>query len=578
MTGGRDRLPSTSSLGSPVEDYDVLIIGTGMGGATLGYALARAGKKVLFCERGRTSWNSEALRGSFAEACVAASEDSHIHEKEILARAGRWSDEIEESSSGKPRRFIPFLGSGTGGSSALYGMVLERFFPEDFTPRQNYPQSGESSLPDSWPISYEDLVPYYEAAEKLYRVRGGTDPCRSEERETALLPPPPLSETSREFFDFFTSRGLHPYQLPSACEDVPDCRGCQGFLCEKSCKNDSVRICLEPALAQYGARLLEECEVLRLEADRDRVTGVLCRWRGHELTLRADTIVLAAGALESPRLLLDSVSPDWPAGLANDSGLVGRNLMRHYTDLYAVFPKRQRRPDSSRKQVAWNDHYFTGKEKLGTFQSFGALPPVVSLISDIEKDLQDAGARLRLALFRLARPIVRGFLEWLSIRCVILASLMEDLPYPDNRVAQPEPSSPGGPRLSIEYRISEHDRRRIRIFRSRIREILKPYRFFRFPQAENNKRLAHVCGTCRFGTDPRSSVLAPDNRAHGINNLYIVDSSFFPSSGGTNPALTIAANALRVADRLLEEAPAGAQLEKGIANLTPPANRHPGVG
>ncbi|HYR45677.1 MAG TPA: FAD-binding protein, partial [Thermoanaerobaculia bacterium] len=124
---------STSYLGSPVEDYDVLIIGTGMGGATLGYALARAGKKVLFCERGRTSWSSEALRGFFAEACVAASEDSHVHEKEILARAGRWSDEIEERSSGKPRRFIPFLGSGTGGSSALYGMVLERFFPQDFT-------------------------------------------------------------------------------------------------------------------------------------------------------------------------------------------------------------------------------------------------------------------------------------------------------------------------------------------------------------------------------------------------------------------------------------------------------------
>jgi choline dehydrogenase-like flavoprotein len=570
---------SASFLGSPVEDYDVLIIGTGMGGATLGYALARGGKKVLFCERGRTSWNSEALRGSFAEACVAASEDSHLHEKEVLARAGRWPDKVEESSSGKPRRFIPFLGSGTGGSSALYGMVLERFFPQDFTPRQNFSQSAESSLPDSWPIGYEDLAPYYEAAEKLYRVRGGADPCRSKEKGTALLPPPPLTETSCELFDFFAARGLHPYQLPSACEDVPGCRGCQGFLCEKSCKNDSVRICLEPALAKYGARLLEECEVLRLEADRDRVTGVLCRWRGHELTLRAETIVLAAGALESPRLLLDSVSPAWPAGLANDSGLVGRNLMRHYTDLYAVFPKRQRRPDSGRKQVAWNDLYLTGTEKLGTFQSFGALPPAASLIADLEKDLQDAGARLRLALFRLARPLVRVFLAWLSVRCVILASLMEDLPYLGNRVAQPEPGGPDGPRVRIEYRISDHDRRRIRIFRSRIREILKPYRFFRFPQAENNKRLAHVCGTCRFGKDPRSSVLAPDNRAHGVNNLYIVDSSFFPSSGGTNPALTIAANALRVADRLLEEAPAGAQVERGVTDSSRPSDPpgHPGA-
>jgi len=335
-------------------------------------------------------------------------------------------------------------------------------------------------------------------------------------------------------------------------------------------------MCLEPALVRYGARLLDQCEVLRLEADRDRVTGVLCRWHGRELTLRAETIVLAAGALESPRILLESVSPAWPAGLANDSGLVGRNLMRHYTDLYAVFPKRQRRPDSSRKQIAWNDLYLTGKEKLGTFQSFGALPPTASLIADIEKDLQDAGARVRLALFRLARPFVRGFLRWLSVRCVILASLMEDLPYPDNRVAQPETRTPEGPRLSIEYRISDHDRRRIRIFRSRVREILKPYRFFRFPQAENNKRLAHVCGTCRFGEDPRSSVLTPDNRAHGVNNLYIVDSSFFPSSGGTNPALTIAANALRLADRLLEETPGGADVERRVtASSRPCDSSHP---
>ncbi len=563
---------STSSLGSPVEDYDVLVIGTGMGGATLGYALARAGKKVLFCERGRTSWSSEALRGSFAEACVSASEDSHVHEKEILARAGRWSDEIEESSSGKRRRFIPFLGSGTGGSSALYGMVLERFFPQDFTPGRNFPESGDSSLPESWPIRYEDLAPYYEAAERLYRVRGGGDPCRSIESGTALLPPQPLNETSRELFDFFAAKGLHPYQPPSACEDVPDCRGCQGFLCEKSCKNDSVRMCLEPALDKYGARLLEQCEVLRLEADGDRVTGVVCRWRGQEVTLRADIVVLAAGALESPRILLESVSPAWPAGLANDSGLVGRNLMRHYTDLYAVFPKRQRRPDSSRKQVAWNDLYLSGTEKLGTFQSFGSLPPTASLIADIEKDLQDAGARVRLALFRLARPLVRAFLQWLSVRCVILASLMEDLPYPGNRVALLEPGQPDGPRLSIEYRISDHDRRRIRIFRSRLREILKPYRFFRFPQAENNKRLAHVCGTCRFGEDPRSSVLTPDNRAHGSNNLYIVDSSFFPSSGGTNPALTIAANALRVADRLLEEAPASAGVERRVTASSRPCD------
>src|SRR5262249_15482691 len=262
----------------------------------------------------------------------------------------RWADEIEDGSAKKPRRFVPFLGSGTGGSTALYGMVLERLFPRDFTPRQNFFGASGSSLPEAWPIRYEDLVPYYEAAERLYRVRGAPDPCRDSET-TRLLSPLPLSGSGRELFEFFAAKGLHPYQLPAACEEVPDCRGCQGFLCEKSCKNDSVRVCLEPALAQYGARLLEECEVLRLEADRSHVTGVRCRWRGGELTLRAELVVLAAGALETPRILLDSVSPNWPAGLANDSGLVGRNLMRHFTDLYAVFSKDRSGTDRSRKQV-----------------------------------------------------------------------------------------------------------------------------------------------------------------------------------------------------------------------------------
>jgi choline dehydrogenase-like flavoprotein len=128
---------------------------------------------------------------------------------------------------------------------------------------------------------------------------------------------------------------------------------------------------------------------------------------------------------------------------------------------------------------------------------------------------------------------------------------MEDLPYEENRVQLPERPETGGPRVSIAYRVSQQDRRRIRTFRARIREILKPYRFLLIKQAENNKRLAHVCGTCRSGRDPGSSVLDPYNRAHGLENLYVVDSSFFPSSGGTNPGLTITANALRVADHLI---------------------------
>ena len=124
---------------------------------------------------------------------------------------------------------------------------------------------------------------------------------------------------------------------------------------------------------------------------------------------------------------------------------------------------------------------------------------------------------------------------------------MEDLPYPENRIAPADT----GDGLVLEYHLCPQERVRIEAWRRRLATILKPYRFLRIKQAENNERIAHACGTCRFGSDPRTSVLDPNNKAHGISNLHVVDGSFFPSSGGINPALTIAANALRVADRII---------------------------
>ena len=162
--------------------WDVIVVGTGMGGASIGYALAKAGKRVLFCERGMSHLNGKlALRGDFAESFFPHPEVPQPKHREILARAGRSTDEIEDASVDHTRRFIPFTGQGTGGSTALYDMALERFFPSDFTPRRNYPQAGEATLPESWPITYEELRPYYEAAERLFRVRGTADPLRGDE-------------------------------------------------------------------------------------------------------------------------------------------------------------------------------------------------------------------------------------------------------------------------------------------------------------------------------------------------------------------------------------------------------------
>jgi choline dehydrogenase-like flavoprotein len=522
------------------QHWDYLVVGTGVGGATLGHALAKAGKKVLFLEKGRVPFlHADTLRGAYPEMGFPRTEvPTTARHAPLLAQAGRCYDEFRDGQ----RSFIPFIGCGAGGSSALYGMAMERFFPADFEPRQHFPEHSGSSMPDAWPIRYADLAPYYQRAEGLYRVRGRQDPLRPKAPE--LLAPPSLSPRNAELFSHFQSQGLHPYQLPQACEFVPGCECCQGYLCAKGCKNDAGRICLEPAVRDLGATVLDECEVIRLEASADRVTGVVCRWQGRTVTLQADQVVLAAGALMTPALLLRSTSVHWPQGLANASGLVGRNLMRHCVDLYLVFTRA--RGENRFKELGLSDFYQAQGEKLGTVQSFGLLPPAPILAATMAHDVCDT-TPWAAPLFRLAQPLLRWLLTRLFRRGVLIAAIMEDLPYADNRVI---PGSPPG----IDYRLHPNDQTRLKVFRARVAKALKPYRFLALHQAEKNSMLAHVCGTCRFGDNPENSVLDRYNRAHGIRNLYVVDSSFFPSSGGTNPALTIAANALRVAEHLLTQA------------------------
>lgn len=528
-------------------EWDAIIIGTGMGGAPLGYALARAGQRVLFVEKGRSHLQPGALSNSYAESHFPTPAAPGPEHRATLQRAGRYSDTIRSNDGKRAQHFVPFIGSGTGGSSALYGMVLERFFPADFTPRAQHPQAADASLPDSWPISYAELAPFYSAAERLFRVRGTPDPLRTGTDWAAhFKAPPPLTPASGELFDFFAGRALHPYRVPLACEFVEGCNACQGYLCDRQCKNDASRVCLGPALAQHGATLYDECEVLQLEATREAVTGVVCNRRGERLTLRGKRIFLAAGALETPRLLLQSASPHWPQGLANDSGLVGRNLMRHHIDLYVIKPKTPAGFDNRQKEFGFNDFYQHGGMKLGSVQSFGRLPPVPVLAASMADDIRQGPLPWLAPLFKLAQPFVKPVLRQFVEQRLVLASTLEDLPYADNRVT---PAS-GDARLALDYRVRPHDAARIEAMRQLMRQALKPYAYDLVKQADNNQRIAHVCGTCRFGDDARTSVLDAGNRAHGLSNLYVVDGSFFPSSGGTNPSLTIAANALRVAQAI----------------------------
>lgn len=542
---GTDRDAATVQQGAPaqrtadVDDiaqtfWDVIVVGTGMGGATMGYALARAGWKVLFCEKGHDT--AHGLRGDYAELHRDGVGDG---EAARLLRGGRYAEPVRDLSGRRPRSFVPFIGCGTGGSSALYGMVLERLQAADFEPAGHFPATAGATLPARWPIDLDTLTPFYDQAERLYGVR----------KDEAT---PPWSAPARELAEHFTARGLHPYRLPQSCEYVPGCPGCQSFLCARNCKGDGDRNCLRPALDQHGAVLLDRCEVLRLEAGQTRVEALHCRRHGREFRLRGRVVVLAAGALATPVLLLASASEAWPQGLANASGLVGRNLMRHYIDLYAVFARTRARTDENVKELGCNDFYLCKDGKFGTLQSFGRLPPARMIVDDLQRELRDTvhpALAIGMAPFK---PIMRPVLDAVFTRSTLLASVMEDLPFAENRV-RIAPASAAG--IAVEYRMRASEAARIAQMRKHVAAALAPYRFLLIKQAENNERIAHACGTCRFGNDPRESVLDADNRAHGIDNLYVVDASFFPSSGGTNPALTIAANALRVAARVLGQAP-----------------------
>lgn len=531
--------------------WDVIIVGTGMGGAVIGYALAKKGKRVLFLEKGMSHVSGgHSLKGNYAEYFYVKSDRLDKSFGEILKKSGRYADPIiDVSDPNKSFSFIPFIGCGTGGSTALYGMALERFFPADFLPRRYYPDAAESTLPEQWPISYDDLKPYYRDAESLFRVRGSRDPLKGEDEFEHYGTPPPLSPVSSELFDFFEKKGLHPYRLPLACEFVADCECCQSFLCDRDCKNDSARVCLKPAVEQYGAILVSECAVVRLEVEKNCVSRVVGVQRGKNVSLRGKIIVLAAGALETPRILLDSANAVFPYGLANESKMVGRNLMRHFIDLYAVLPRMRTTDSAKMKEIAVNDYYLWNGQKFGTIQSFGSLPSPIVMTEEMEAKYFRDKFRVAGLPFRMLKPVLRFFIQRFLRSRVILATILEDLPYNDNMVTlSDERDAFGRSSLSIVYNIRPYDRGRINAFRKIVEAILKPYPFTVLKQAENNERLAHACGTCRFGVNPRESVLDRNNRAHGILNLYIVDSSFFPSSGGTNPALTIAANALRVAD------------------------------
>jgi choline dehydrogenase-like flavoprotein len=492
-----------------MNDYDLIIIGTGMGGGALAYALRDWGRKILLLERGDylpsepDNWNPEAVFGQ-----------SRYKPKE------EWYDE-------NGRKFSPGVHYFVGGNTKVYGAALQRMREEDFSAVEH-----EEGISPRWPISYEDLEPYYCKAEAMLSVHGKagddpTEPPRSAPFPFPAIPHEVYVDALRKRFE---AQGLHPYFIPMGVDLKPGgkcirCKTCDGFPCKVLAKSEADVSCVRPALAS-GVELMTRSLARRLISNGDKVTAVEIERDGQTARLRAETFVVSCGAVNSAALLLRSASPVHPDGLGNSSGLVGRNYMVHTnTALMAINPFRVNRT-VFQKTMAINDYYFEGEHghpfPLGNLQLLGKL----------QAGMLTANQR------RVPKPLLSG----LTRRSIDWWVMSEDLPDPENRVTI---ASDG--QIHVRYR-PNNLRAHMRLLKA-AKRILKRAGFpIIFVQRMGIETNSHQCGTMRFGTDHQTSVLNEYCQTHDLSNLFVVDSSFFPSSSAVNPALTIAAQALRVAD------------------------------
>jgi choline dehydrogenase-like flavoprotein len=511
------------------ERYDVIIIGSGAGGGTLAHKLAPSGKKVLVLERGdwlpreANNWRVEDVFG-----------------------VNRY---VSPDSWGLPdgTSFQPQVHYFVGGATKLFGAALYRLRKEDFGEMKHY-----DGVSPAWPISYDELEPYYTQAERLYQVHGehGVDPTDPPASEP--YPAAPISHEPRiqKLADDLAAAGYHPFHAPSAVllneADMAHsacirCQTCDGFPCLVHAKSDAEVISVRPALEHANVTLMRNAKAVRLETNPagTAIDAVWVEIAGERMRLEADMVVVSCGAANSAALLLRSASDKHPAGLANGSDQVGRNYMFHNSQ--AVLALSLTPNDTMfQKTLALNDFYF-GME---------GFPYPMGNIQMIGKTL--AG------MYRAEKPILTALvpdrvLDQVSRHAVDFWLTTEDLPDPENRVSVDKDG-----KISLAY-VKNNQVPMQKLYeklRSMLGQIgLQPQHLVaRDLYMRNDIPLAgcaHQAGTCRFGDDPKTSVLDRDCKAHELDNLYVVDTSFFVSIGAVNPSLTAIANALRVGDHLL---------------------------
>ena len=496
-------------------DVDIVIVGSGMAGSTAAWALRKSGLKVLVVERG-DFMPEEPERGDAAAV--------HVHKR--YANAELWYD----GSNGRP--FAPGVYYWVGGNTKVYGAALPRFRAEDFEAIAH-----QEGISPAWPVGYDEMEPFYTAAEELFEVRGSLGEDPTEPRHSTGYPAPALEHepTIQKLADAFQRQGLSPFHTPNAMnldsqahrhlERISDGAPSVGGL-----KGDAEVRALRPALDSDDVALLTRALVKEILTDDTgrRATGLRVERDRKELTINAGAVVLSAGAVNSAVLLLKSTSAAHPDGLSNGSGLVGRNYMVHNSTFFMGVNPFRRNRTSWQKTLGLNDWYVAGRGHefpLGNVQMLG---------------------KLRGAMVKSARPWAPVFLlDLVTERSVDLYLTTEDLPDPNNRVRFE------GGRIIIDWKANN-----LAPHRALVREVSRAVRKAGYPIILTERMSiatnSHQCGTAVAGTDPAHSVVDRDCRSHEVDNLWVIDASFFPSSAALNPALTIAANALRVAPKIAD--------------------------
>jgi choline dehydrogenase-like flavoprotein len=514
--------------------YDVIIIGTGAGGGTLAYALAPTGKRILLLERGdyvpreKDNWDSRAVNVQ-----------GKYQTKEM------WRDKAGAA-------LHPHTNYWVGGNTKFYGAALFRLRREDFGEIKHH-----GGISPAWPIRYEDLEPYYTKAEQLYHVHGerGVDP--TDPPASAPYPHPPVSHEPRiqQLSDDLARLGLRPFHVPlGVMLDEKDprrstcirCDTCDGFPCLMYAKSDAQVVCVDPALQRPNVSLITGAFVRRLETSPTgrEVTKVIVERNGAAEEYSANIVIASCGAINSAALLLRSANDKHPRGLANSSDMVGRHYMGHVNSVLMAISKCPN-PTAFQKTLAVNDFY------LGS-QEWGFPMGHISFVGKLDGVTLSAGAPAIAPGFTLDLMANHSLDFWLT---------SEDLPDPNNRVtldregnivlAYTPNNEEGHKRLIKKLESLMQQQTKCRVHGHECHVGLFSRNLFvgqRIPLAG----VAHQNGTIRFGHDPMTSALDVHCKAHDVDNLYVVDGSFFPSSSAVNPALTIMANALRVADHLRE--------------------------